>query len=122
MSNLNNYGQDREDTPENQTTQGEMNAILIHPDYWRNSQLSIARFYGMIRINGTTYFHDKRSDYLVRDDFTKFISDLGMPTVEKAVKRYADQAKARKILNRLARIVKVRRKAQKRKGNDNELF
>lgn len=95
-----------------------MNAILIHPNYWRNSQLSIARFYGMIRINGTTYFHDLRSDYLVRDDFTKFISDLGMPTVEKAVKRYADQAKAKKILNRLACIVKVRRKAEKRQRNE----
>lgn len=90
-----------------------MSAILIHPDYWRNSQLSIARFYGMIRINGTAYFHDKRSDYLVRDDFTKFIPDLGMPTVEKAVKRYADQAQIKKILNRLARIVKARRKAKK---------
>ena len=95
-----------------------MTAILIHPDYWRNSQLSIARFYGMIRINGTAYFHDKRSDYLVRDDFTKFISDLGMPTVEKAVKRYADQAKARKILSRLAHIVKARRKAEKRQRKE----
>ena len=91
-----------------------MSAILIHPDYWRNSQLSIARFYGMIRINGIAYFHDKRSDYLVRDDFTKFIPDLGFKTVEKAVKRYADERKAKKILQRLARIVKARRKAQKR--------
>lgn len=97
-----------------------MSAILIHPDYWRNSQLSIAKYYGMICINGTTYIHDKRSDYLVRDDFTKFISDLGMPTVEKAVKRYADQAKAKKILNRLARIVKVRRKAEKRQGKEDK--
>lgn len=90
-----------------------MSAILIHPDYWRNSQLSIARFYGMICINGTTYFHDKRSDYLVRDDFTKFIPDLGMPTVEKAAKRYADQSRIKKILNRLARIVNARKRAEK---------
>jgi len=91
-----------------------MNAILIHPDYWRNSQLSLARYYGMIRIDGKVYFHDKRSDYLVRDDFTKYISDIGMPTVIKAVKRYADERKAKKILNRLARIIKARRKVEKR--------
>lgn len=91
-----------------------MSAILIHPDYWRNSQLSIARFYGAININNTAYLLDGKTDYLVREDFVKFICDLGFPTVEKAVKRYADQAKAKKILNRLARIVKARRKAQKR--------
>ena len=91
-----------------------MNAILIHPDYWLNSQLSIARFYRAITINGETYLVDGKTNYLVRSDFVKFISDLGMPTVVKAVKRYADQAKAKKILNRLARIVKARRKAEKR--------
>ena len=98
-----------------------MSAILINPDYWRNSQLSIAKYYGMIRVYGATYFHDKRSDYLVRDDFTKFIPDLGMPTVEKAVKRYTDQAQIKKILNRLARIVKARRKAEKRQRKDDTI-
>lgn len=99
-----------------------MNAILIHPDYWRNSQLSIARFYGAITIGGTLYLLDGKNDYLVRSDFAKYVSALGITTVEKAVKRYADQTKARKILNRLACIVKARRKAEKRRGNDNELF
>lgn len=95
-----------------------MNAILIHPDYWRNSQLSIARFYGAINIEGTLYLIDKPSDYLVREDFVKFVGALGMPTVVKAVKRYADQAKAKKILNRLAHIIKARRKAQKRQRKE----
>ena len=90
-----------------------MNAILIHPDYWRNSQLSIARFYGAININGTLYLLDEKTDYLVRKDFAGFIRDLGFKTVEKAAKRYADQAQIKKILNRLARIVKARRKAKK---------
>lgn len=101
-----------------------MNAILIHPDVWRNSQLSIARFYGSIRINGALYLVDGKTDYLVREDFVKFVSDLGMPTVEKAAKRYSDQAKARKILQRLARIVKARRKAEKRQRKEvvEELF
>ena len=95
-----------------------MSAILIHPDYWRNSQLSIARFYGAININNTAYLLDGKTDYLVRDDFTKFIPDLGMPTVEKAAKRYADERKAYKVLNRLSRIVKARRKAQKRQTKE----
>lgn len=101
-----------------------MNAILIHPDYWRNSQLSIARFYGAINIDGTLYLLDGKNDYLVRSDFAKYVSDLGMPTVVKAVKRYADQDKIKKILNRLARIVKARRKAEKRQRKEvvEELF
>ena len=101
-----------------------MTAILIHPDYWRNSQLSIARFYGAITIEGTLYLLDGKNDYLVRSDFSKYVSDLGMPTVEKAVKRYADQDKIKKILSRLARIVKARRKAEKRQRKEavEELF
>lgn len=97
-----------------------MNAILIHPDYWRNSQLSIARFYGGINIEGTLYLIDKPSDYLVREDFVKFVGALGMPTVVKAAIRYADERKAKKILNRLARIIKARRKAQKQRKEDNQ--
>lgn len=101
-----------------------MNAILIHPDYWLNSQLSVALFYGGITINGESYIVDGKTNYLVRGDFVKFVSDLGMPTVEKVAERYADQAKAKKILNRLARIVKARRKAEKRQGKEvvEELF
>ena len=99
-----------------------MSAILMHPDFWLNSQLSIARFYGAITLNGETYLVDGKTNYLVRSDFVKLVSDLGMPTVEKAAERYADQTKIKKILNRLARIIKARKKAQKRQGNDNPLF
>lgn len=96
----------------------------MHPNFWLNSQLSIARFYGAITLNGETYLVDGKTNYLVRSDFVKFVRDLGMPTVEKAVKRYADQAKARKILSRLARVVKARRKAEKRQRKEvvEELF
>lgn len=97
-----------------------MKPILIHPNYWRNSQLSIARFYGAITIEGTLYLLDGKNDYLVRSDFAKYVSDLGMPAVEKAVKRYADQDRAKKILNRLARIVKARRKAGKRQRTEDK--
>ncbi len=90
-----------------------MSAILMHPDYWLYSQLSIARFYGGITIRGETYLVDGKTNYLVRSDFVTYVSELGMPTVEKAVKRYADQDKIKKILRRLKRIVKARRKAEK---------
>lgn len=32
-----------------------MNAIIITEEYWANSQFSIARYYGGIRINGKEY-------------------------------------------------------------------
>lgn len=40
----------------------------IAGDYWRNSHLSIARFYGAIRINGKRYVLDRATDELVRED------------------------------------------------------
>lgn len=94
-----------------------MNAILIHPDYWRNSQLSIARFYGAIDINGTLYLLDGKTDYLVRKDFARFIGNLGFDTVVKAVKRYSDEDRAKKILKRLDRIV-YRHKHQRKVVKD----
>lgn len=33
-----------------------MTPILMEEEYWRNSQLSIARFYGKIQFNGQMYF------------------------------------------------------------------
>ena len=40
----------------------------IAGDHWRNSQLSIARFYGAININGEMYVLDRATDELVRED------------------------------------------------------
>ena len=98
-----------------------MSAILMHPDFWLNSQLSVARFYGAITLNGETYLVDGKTNYLVRSDFVKLVRDLGMPTVEKAAIRYADQAQIKKILNRLARIVKSRRKTKKGQRKDDTI-
>ena len=93
----------------------------MHPDFWLNSQLSVARFYGAITLNGETYLVDGKTNYLVRSDFVKLVRDLGMPTVEKAAIRYADQAQIKKILNRLARIVKSRRKTKKGQRKDDTI-
>ncbi len=40
----------------------------IAGEYWRNSHLSLARFYGAIYINGTEYILDRATDELVRHD------------------------------------------------------
>ena len=42
--------------------------IIIEPDAWQYSQLSIARRYGGVRINGLEYFIDDASNCLVRND------------------------------------------------------
>lgn len=38
----------------------------IHPDYWRNSQLSVARFSSGCIINSVSYILDPDTDHLVR--------------------------------------------------------
>jgi hypothetical protein len=43
----------------------------IGPDYWRNSQLSISRYYGACVIKGTNYVLCPDTDYLVREDVWK---------------------------------------------------
>lgn len=45
-------------------------------EYWRNSQLSVARFYGMCRLNGHEYIEVKESEDLVRKDFLPFYRKL----------------------------------------------
>lgn len=40
----------------------------IGPGYWRNSQLSVARFSSGCIINGTHYILDPDTDFLVRVD------------------------------------------------------
>lgn len=86
--------------------------ILIGPQYWRSSCFSIARFYGRISIEGTLYGIDSASDYLVRADFLRVSNALGVKVVEKALKRYADADKAKKVLSRLAHIIKARKSPQ----------
>ena len=40
----------------------------ISSEYWRNSQLSIARLFGRAKINNTLYILDTQTDELVRED------------------------------------------------------
>lgn len=88
-------------------------APLIAPDYWMNSQLSIARFYGMINIENTLYVIVSPENYLVRNDFRRYIASLGFKPVKKAIQRYGDCSKTHKVLTRLAKIIKARKRAEK---------
>lgn len=93
---------------------------LIAPDYWMNSQLSIARHYGGCIIEHHYYFICKENNYLVRSDFRIPLVKLGFKTVEKAVKRYDDADKAQKIVFRLAKIIKARKRTEKTKDTKEE--
>jgi predicted metalloendopeptidase len=95
-------------------------APLIAPDYWMNSQLSIARFYGGCVILGDYYYINKESNYLVRADLRVYVEKLGFDTVKKAVQRYSDLKKAREVMKRLTKIVKARKRAEKAKETKEE--
>ena len=95
-------------------------APLIAPDYWMNSQLSIARFYGAVLIGGEAYVIHHPSGYLVKEDLIKHIGALNFKTVKKAVQKYGDSPKAHKILYRLTKIIKTRKRAEK--AQELELF
>lgn len=46
--------------------------IVIKYDFWINSQMSIARFYGGLRYNGKDYTIDHESKDLIRDDWFRY--------------------------------------------------
>lgn len=56
----------------------------ISPEYWRNSQLSIARFYGSAIIQGKRYVIDRATDELVRED----VYNRDKRTVKEAEKEF----------------------------------
>lgn len=95
-------------------------APLIAPDYWMNSQLSIARHYGGCVIQGDYYYINKESNYLVKADLRVYVEKLGFNTVKKAVQRYSDLKKAREVMKRLTKIIKARKRAKKAKETKEE--
>lgn len=86
---------------------------LIAPDYWMNSQLSVARYYGGCNIQGIYYYIHRENDYLIRADLRIYVEKLGFNTVKKAVMRHKDVNEAREVLKRLTRIIKTRKRAEK---------
>lgn len=87
--------------------------ILIHPDYWMNSQLSIARHYGGIIYNVRTYIIEPSKNYLVRHDIWKLMPPKGnitLPILEKLAQKPYDEAKSLEIAKRLSKIIKCQEK------------
>lgn len=54
-----------------------MSAIMMAKEFWLESQFSIARFYGGIRINETRYIIMGSEQDLVDDRFAKYYNKLG---------------------------------------------
>ena len=90
----------------------ENHPILIHPDYWMNSQLSIAKYYGGIIFNVRTYNIEPQKNYLVRHDIWKLLypkGELTLPFVEKLAHTPYDEEKSLKIAKRMNSILKCRK-------------
>ena len=54
-----------------------MSAIIMTKEFWLESQFSIARFYGGVRINETRYIIMGSEQDLVDDRFAKYYNKLG---------------------------------------------
>ena len=68
----------------------------IAPDYWMNSHLSIARYYGGCKINNIHYVLCPLTNYLVREDIWK--EDLKQQKVKEAEKKKWMTARQMKLI------------------------
>jgi len=64
-----------------------MTPLIMAKDFWLNSQLSIARFYGGISINGKEYHIVKGSDDLVLKSLMPAYRKLGRDKIIELVKQ-----------------------------------
>lgn len=59
--------------------------IITEPEIWLHCQLSIARFYGAIKVNGMEYFVVKPTNDLVRKDYLPLYKKLGRDKLKKYI-------------------------------------
>ena len=64
--------------------------ILITADYWMNSQLSIARFYGGIKFNGEEYVIVPPKNDLILSKWVPVYKKLGRDKTIKLIKEGVD--------------------------------
>ena len=74
--------------------------IIINYDYWINSQLSIAKYYGGIRINGIEYLIMEVSNDLVRKDWCKVYEKLGRDKTIELIKSHITLKEAKELLKK----------------------
>lgn len=74
--------------------------IIIAYDYWINSQLSIARHYGGMRINGQEYLIMGGSHDLVRKDWCNIYMKLGRDKTIELIKSHTTLKEAKELLKK----------------------
>lgn len=95
--------------------------VIIEPDAWKYSQLSIAARYGGIRINGREYFIDSASGCLVRSDWAGVAKAAGVERAKKLIRQgYNTATSAMAVIRREKTEEKERSKAQN--DRQQELF
>jgi hypothetical protein len=63
-----------------------METVIITKEYWLNSQLSIARFYGGIKIDGQSFIIVGNDKDLIREDWVKVYKKYGREKTIEFVK------------------------------------
>ena len=81
----------------------EINTILITKDYWMNSPLKIARFYGGTRINNKAYLIVGEKEDLVFKKWIPFYNSLGRDRFMELLSKNMPFDEAKKYVNDLLR-------------------
>ena len=75
-----------------------MESILISPEYWQNSQLSIARHFGGVKVNNKYYVIDPQSNYLVDSKWLSFVRKVGIDKTKEVLKSTNDIKEAMSLM------------------------
>lgn len=75
-----------------------MESILISPEYWQNSQLSIARYFGGVKVNNKYYVIDPQSNYLVDSKWLSLVRKVGIDKTKEVLKSTNDIKEAMALI------------------------
>lgn len=100
-----------------------MSAIMMAKEFWLNSQFSIARFYGGIRINETRYIIMGNEQDLVDDRFAKYYNKLGRDRFIQVLEqnRHADKGFVMQVMEAALNSQKVAKKTQQNNKQQTKL-
>ena len=100
-----------------------MSTILMTKEFWLNSQFSIARFYGGIKINETRYIIMGSED-LVDDRFAKYYTKLGRDEFMRILEqnKHADKGTVMRLMEEALNAQKVAKKAKQQTIKNLELW
>lgn len=104
-----------------------MNTILMTKEVWINSQLSIARFYGEVRINGDRYILLGDEQDLVYDKYAIYYKWLGREKFMQVLEhyQYTDEDTIKKAmkeeLSKLEMAIRLKQKQNNKQQTKLEL-